>query len=638
MARTNLLVCIIIVVGFSLTAILGYRANYKASLQNIEQVSDLTSEGIYYQLTGTFTKPVNISLTMANDSLLRVLLAEEPTRSTQAAYNETLTKYLDTYRQKYGYDSVFLVSRATGRYYNFDGLDRVLTTDNPENAWYYALLESDREYEVVVDNDEVAGAQNDITVFVNCKIKDEQGRILGVVGVGMRTINLQALLQSYQSEFGVGAYLVNNDGTIEISPELTGYEQINLFDKRVYGEQAKKDILDQSEAGQAKSFWTHEQDGDNYIVTRYIPELQWHLVVERDTGALVEAMNRQVLLTVLIIVVIVAVILWVITWVIRSFNRQIVTLTQTVEQERHAVFEKATGQLYENIYELDITHNRPANEVTEAYFESLGAPRDTPFDRALPIIAEKQIKEEFRQGYLDTFSPENVLRAFRQGRETLQYDFQITQDGKSYYWMRIIARIVQWENDGSIHMLTYRQNIEAEKQQEQRMQKLAQTDEMTGLLTKSATQRSIEESLKQAPNGRFAFFILDIDQFKQANDRYGHAFGDEVIRTFVETMRRYFRPEDVMGRLGGDEFAAFVPAPDENTAAQKAQALVQALQRTYGTGEQRWEGSASVGVAFSPKDGVTFAQLYRHADRALYQAKRRQRGGYALYDGTKETE
>lgn len=75
--RTNLLVCLIIIVGFLLTAVLSYRANYSASLQNIEEVSSLTSEGIYYQMATTFTKPVNVSLTMANDSLLREYLSGE---------------------------------------------------------------------------------------------------------------------------------------------------------------------------------------------------------------------------------------------------------------------------------------------------------------------------------------------------------------------------------------------------------------------------------------------------------------------------------------------------------------------------------------------------------------------------------
>ena len=112
-------------------------------------------------------------------------------------------------------------------------------------------------------------------------------------------------------------------------------------------------------------------------------------------------------------------------------------MVKAVERQHHTVFEQATNQLFEDIYELDITNNRPANESTERYFESLGAPAGTPYDKALKIIAEKQIKEEYRQGYLDMFSPENVYRAFQEGHESLHYDLMISKHGEKYYWMRI---------------------------------------------------------------------------------------------------------------------------------------------------------------------------------------------------------
>lgn len=169
--RTNILVCLVIIIGFTTTAVLSYQANYTASVQNIEQVSALTSEGIYYQLTSIFTKPVNISLTMANDSLLKGFLADEKTQLDNQVYIETIREYLDAYRAKYQYDSVFLVSAATNRYYNFNGLDRVLEQGNPENDWYFGMLKSEEDSTMNVDNDEAASAQNEITVFVNCKIK-----------------------------------------------------------------------------------------------------------------------------------------------------------------------------------------------------------------------------------------------------------------------------------------------------------------------------------------------------------------------------------------------------------------------------------------------------------------------------------
>ena len=635
LVRTNLLVCAVVAVGFLLTALLSYRANITASLESIEQVSTLTSEGIYNKMSATFSKPLNISLTMANDSLLHDLLQQEGERLEDPAYEATLRGYLEHYQEKYGYDSVFLVSAATSRYYNFNGLDRVLVRGDPENVWYFQdLLDSGAEYTMNVDNDQVAGAENAVTVFVNCKIRDGDGGLLGVVGVGVRIDGLQRTLQEYRDQFGVEAYLIDDAGTIELSGEHSGYDPVNLFEvEDDCNGQARQNILDWKEEGSPLRFWSLNGVGQkrDFIVARYLPDIHWHLVTERDTTALVRRMNQQLGLAVAVIAVILTIILVTLTKVIGRFNRQIVELAKAREWERQAVFEKTTEQLFENIYEIDVTHNVSANRTTEAYFQSLGAPAGCPFDRALHIIAEQQIRAEFRQGYLDTFLPENVLRAFQAGKDSLTYEFMITKDGEHYYWMRIMAQIVQWVSDGSVHMLVYRQNIDAEKRQEERMQILAQTDEMTGLLTKTATQRQIQALLDQRQGEPCAYFIFDIDNFKQANDRHGHAFGDSVICAFVQTIRDHFRRGDVLGRVGGDEFVAFVPGAGADQAAAKAQALQRALCYPHTWSDMSWQVSASIGVALAPQHGTDAATLYKNADAALYQTKDRGKNGFTIF-------
>ncbi|MFR1517535.1 MAG: diguanylate cyclase domain-containing protein [Clostridia bacterium] len=632
--KTNLLVCLVIILGFLLTALLGYRANYNASIEKIEQVSSLTSEGIYYQISSTFTKPVNISLTMANDSLLKEFLSQEGAHFEDHDYIDTLRAYLKTYQEKYAYDSVFLVSAATARYYNFNGLDRVLEPGDPENFWYYDdLLQSEEEYSMNVDNDEVEGAENAITVFVNCKIKDSSGALLGVVGVGVRIDSLQQTLQSYQDEYDMTAYLIDETGMIEISTEYTGYEKVNLFEVDRHGANSKQQILEWTKEGAALDFWDLDDNGQkhNYVVARYLPEVQWHLVVERDTSILLQNLNRQLMLTVLVIIFILVIILMIITRVIRRYNIRIVQLTESVERERQGIFTKATEQLFDNIYELDITHNRPANAATENYFESMGVPRGTSYDNAVHIIAEKRIKEEYRQGYLDMFLSKNVTEAFENGQETLLYEFLFTKDGAIYEWMRITARIVKWESDQTLHMLVYLLNIDDEKRQEQWMQQLAETDEMTGFLTKTATQRRIEQILRDSPEECFAFFIFDIDHFKQANDLYGHAFGDSVIRTFAQTIQENFDRNAVLGRLGGDEFAAFFPAAQDAQAEQKLQILCETLNREHIWSDKKWYISASIGAAFAPRDGNRFNMLYQCADAALYETKKGGRGSFTIY-------
>lgn len=623
--RTNLLVSTIIIIGFLITASLSYQANYRASLANIEQISSLTSEGIYFQIMSIFTKPVNISLTMAHDQLLVDYLSNETKHLDNPDYTETITAYLNAYKQQYGYDSVFLASKSTGRYYTFKGVDRVLTPDNPENVWFYKLLNDSKNYFLVVDNDEVAGADNALTIFVNCQIKNAQGEIIGAVGVGFRVDYLQELLRDYEKQFGINAYLLDESGDIEVSTIHTGYEKKNFFDIQTY-EALKKPILGWKRDYAALSLWAPEQK--NYVVTRYISELSWHVIVDRDTDAILKSMHQKLYVTVTIITLVILVVLFVITCVIRNFNKRITDLMA----ERQQFFKKATEQLYDNIYELNITANRAVGASTERYFESLGAPKGVPCDQGLRLIAEKQIKEEFREGYIATFKPENVLREYQRGNDHLQYDFMISQDGSDYFWMRIDARIFYCAEDHSIRMYTYRKNIDAEKRKEKRITEQAQLDEMTGLYTKTATERLIRDLLAQKPQDMYAFFIFDIDNFKSVNDEFGHAFGDAVIKEFTTIIRRRFRKNDVIGRIGGDEFVAFIPIPRESWAVEKAKELSKALNTTYTELAASWNLSASIGVALSPKDGATFEVLYRKADIALYETKKRGKNGYTFYE------
>lgn len=622
--KTNMLISIILIIGFIFTGILSYQANYQTSLEHIEQVSSLTAEGIYYQLTTMFTRPVNISLTMAHDSLLVEHFLDEMSHLNDEEYIQKTRTYLQAYQEKYKFDSVFLVSTATERYYNFNGIDRVLTDENPENQWYYELLESNKEYSLNVDNDEVDGADNAITVFVNCKVKDAEGSVLGIVGVGIRINYLKDLLKQYEKKFNIEASLINENGIIEISTTYTGYEQTDWFD--VYKqENIQEDILSWKEEEANLELWTSsgiQQGEKSYIVTRYIKELSWHLIIEKNTGKLTQEIKSQFYQSCFLIIIVIVIVLAVITTVIIKFNQKIAELIEKKEES----FKTATEQLYDNIYELNITKNCPVGKRTEEYFESLGA-KDVPYDEGLRIIAQKQIKAEYQEGYISIFATENVIQEYERGNNHLQYDFMLTQDGVDYDWMRIDAYIFYSTEDNSIHMFTYRKNINIEKQKELQ----AKMDEMTKFYTKRATERVIEDILLNRAEGMYAFFIFDIDNFKQANDCFGHAFGDFCIKEFARIIREHFRENDILGRIGGDEFVAFVPITDIKWVEEKAKELSCALNTICINQSSHWKMSASIGIAIAPMEGMDFITLYRNADTALYQTKQNGKNGFTIY-------
>ena len=129
----------------------------------------------------------------------------------------------------------------------------------------------------------------------------------------------------------------------------------------------------------------------------------------------------------------------------------------------------------------------------------------------------------------------------------------------------------------------------------------------------------------------YAFFIFDIDNFKKVNDQLGHEFGDYCIREFTGIVRSHFDDRDILGRIGGDEFVAFAEVPDMDSVRRKAGELTRSLDTVIEYQDMKWNISASIGVAVYPSGGLQFVELYRNADRALYQTKKRGKNGFTIH-------
>jgi diguanylate cyclase (GGDEF)-like protein len=118
--------------------------------------------------------------------------------------------------------------------------------------------------------------------------------------------------------------------------------------------------------------------------------------------------------------------------------------------------------------------------------------------------------------------------------------------------------------------------------------------------------------------------MLDLDGFKQLNDRFGHAAGDDLLRDVAVALRRAMRAQDTVARFGGDEFCVLAPETDERGTERLAAKVTQAV-REVTVGMEAVAGS--VGVALFPVDGTTPAALMHAADERLLDAKRRRPAG-----------
>lgn len=162
------------------------------------------------------------------------------------------------------------------------------------------------------------------------------------------------------------------------------------------------------------------------------------------------------------------------------------------------------------------------------------------------------------------------------------------------------------------------------------MERERDTDALTRLMTKSAVIREIDLCLQAQPAAA-TLFIMDIDHFKQINDRFGHAYGDTILHLIGDCLKQVFRKNDLLGRFGGDEFLVFLPGvADRALLTRRIEALNDSVRKIM-VPECGNAVTISVGVAFYPEDASEYAALFEHADLALYDAKACGRNQCAFY-------
>ena len=165
----------------------------------------------------------------------------------------------------------------------------------------------------------------------------------------------------------------------------------------------------------------------------------------------------------------------------------------------------------------------------------------------------------------------------------------------------------------------------------------AELDTLTKLYNKKTTESVGKMKLKtfcDTPNNEtiMAFYIIDLDHFKEANDTYGHQFGDKVLLEFSRNLRKKFRPNDCIGRFGGDEFVVIIDnLPSMEIITRKARDIKSVAQNLIIDGVNPGI-TASIGIAVIPKDGTDYDKVFKAADDALYYVKTHGRNGFYYKD------
>lgn len=165
-------------------------------------------------------------------------------------------------------------------------------------------------------------------------------------------------------------------------------------------------------------------------------------------------------------------------------------------------------------------------------------------------------------------------------------------------------------------------------------QELAERDALTGLANRHLFDSTLKVCLtnNRSQTTSLALFIFDLDRFKFVNDSFGHVVGDRLLKLFAERVLKLLRPDEMFARLGGDEFALLVSnLTDDSPVTLIANRILQGLQEPFVIDSHILPVTTSIGIAISPENGENAADILKHADIAMYRAKKNGRNTFCFF-------
>lgn len=205
--------------------------------------------------------------------------------------------------------------------------------------------------------------------------------------------------------------------------------------------------------------------------------------------------------------------------------------------------------------------------------------------------------------------------------QTFEHERQLFNASGHQIWVLMTAAVVRDGDGEPLYVIEQVQDISERKRLENKLDH----DALTGI----RNRRLFEEDLFTQVGGcqrygeHAALLLLDLDDFKQINDRYGHKTGDDTLKLVARTIKKRLRPSDQVARIGGDEFAALLPHLGRRQAEQVATELADAIAQAVVNGpDGKLSARASIGVASVDETSEDAQHVLAEADRAMYATKK----------------
>lgn len=267
--KKTIISAIIMILAAAINTFFSVNLIYKENKIDTSTRCQVLSSGIYDMINESISIPINTSLTMANNSLLINTLEKED-KYTEDEMIKIMSEYLETLKNGLDTDTAFVISEKSKKYYSYDGFNKIIDPENDEHdIWYSIFINGRKKYDLDIDADQVN--QNAWTVFINARIENKDGKLLGVCGVGMKMTEVQEIIKEYENNYGIKINLVNSEGLVQVDTDTINIETSYLYDIQY---------------GKEHDGYTYMAEDGSCTTMKYVEDLNWYLVVKQSPSVI----------------------------------------------------------------------------------------------------------------------------------------------------------------------------------------------------------------------------------------------------------------------------------------------------------------------------------------------------------------